>query len=297
MHVVISTITMKNIAIICDSSVAFTNKEIEKYDVYIVPNLIMHNNKTYLDQIDISEEEVIELLKNKEVLTTSQANLGTIIETLESVKNKNYDYTFILSIASVLSGAHNSFNIAIDTVGLENYELVDTHSVGGPMQQGVRAIRSLNSSNSSIQDISNYLKSLFDDQVSYLFPKSLHQIVASGRLSKSSGKIVSLLRIKPVVYLNKMGKSIETLGISRTNKRAFDKIIQDFIKNDVTPDSYDLYLLDSDAIKEVSTFKDQLFAKLGDFKYYHVKLPAVLTLHAGVGAITIQWCPKIPNQI
>ena len=287
--------SMKRIAIVCDSSISFTKEEIKKFDVHIVPNLIIHKNKTYLDQIDINDEEVAELLKNKEILTTSQANLGTIINTLETVKKGNYDYTFILSIASVLSGAHNSFNIALNTVGLKNYELVDTHSIGGPVQQGVKAIRKLNSTGSSIIEISNYLKFLFENQISYLFPKSLHQIVASGRLSKSSGKIVSLLKIKPVVYLNKRGKTIETLSISRTNKRAFDKIIQDFKKNNVTADSYDLYLLNSNALNEANNFKNQLSSQLGDFDYYHVKLPAVLTLHAGVGAIAIQWCPKIPK--
>lgn len=289
-----SNTNIKNIAIVSDSSVAFTKEEIEKYDVYIVPNLIIHNNKTYKDQVDITEEKVIELLNKKEKLSTSQANLGSIIETLEIVNNKNYDYIFIFTLASVLSGAFNSFSVAAQQAKLENYTVIDTHSVGGPVQQGIRAIRQLNKSGASIEEISDFLKFLFENQVSYLFPRSLDQIVASGRVSKTAGKVASLLRIKPVVYFSKTAKSIDVLGIGRTNKKAFEKILQDFIKNKVNPESFDLYLLNSNALDEANEFKNYLFGELGKFNYHHVKLPAVLALHAGVGAIAIQWCPKFP---
>lgn len=285
---------MKNIAIVCDSSVSFTDEEIKKFDVYVVPNLIIHKNITYLDQVDITEKEVIELLKKNEKLTTSQANLGSIIEVLELVKSKNYDFTYILAIGSVLSGAYNSFNVAVNSIELENCIVIDTHSVGGPVQQGIRSIRQLNKAGSSIQEITNFLTYLFSNQVSYLFPKSLNQIVASGRLSKAAAKIASLLRIKPIVYLSKTGENIDKLGISRTDKKAFEMIIEHFNKHEVKPETHDIYLLDSDALDEANKFKNHLFNRLGEFKYYHVKLPAALALHAGVGAITIQWCPKIP---
>ena len=295
MKIVISAILMKNIAIVCDSSVSFTEEEIKEYKVYVIPNLIMHDNKTFHDQVDIKEAEVLDLLRDKVKLTTSQANLGTIIDTFKDIKNKSYDYIYILTLASVLSGVHNSFSVAAEQAELENYEIIDTHSVAGPVQQGVRAIRQLNHSGKSLKEISEYLKFLFENQVSYLFPKSLDQIVASGRLSKAAGKVVSLLKIKPVVYFTQTSKSIDILGVSRTNKKAFEKIIKDFEKNNIRPEDYDLYLLDSDAKEQMNSFKDSLFNQMGKFNYHSVNLPAVLALHAGVGAIAIQWCPKIPQ--
>ena len=261
---------MKEIAIVCDSSVSFTKEEIKKYDVYVIPNLIIHNNKTYRDQVDINNNDIVKLLNKKQKLTSSQANLGNIVETLERVKEKKYDHVFILTIASVLSGAHNSFALAATQVKLENYTHLDTQSVAGPVQQAVRAIREMNQSGNSIEEITNYLEYLFNDQVSYLFPKSLDQIVASGRVSKAGAKLASLLKIKPIVYLYPKSKSIEKLGIARTDARAFQIIVNHFKKHNVTPKDYDLYILDIDAVKEANKFKDYLFKKLGEFKHYDV---------------------------
>lgn len=295
MEIVKLAILMNNIAIVCDSSVSFTEEEIKEYQVYVIPNLIMYDNKTYHDQVDINEAEVLNLLRDKAQLTTSQANLGTIIDTFKIIKNEDYDFIYILTLASELSGVFNSFSLAAEQAELEKYKIIDTHSIAGPVQQGVRAIRKLNNSGNSLEEISNYLKFLFENQVSYLFPKSLDQIVASGRLSKAAGKVVSLLKIKPVVYFARTSNSIDILGVSRTNKKAFEKIIKDFEKNKIKPEDYDLYLLDSDAKDQMNAFKDYLFNKIGNFNYHSISLPAVLALHAGVGAIAVQWCPKIPQ--
>lgn len=286
---------MKKIAIVCDSSVSFTKEETEKFDVYIVPNVIIHNDEAYLDQITITNEEINHLLREKEKVTTSQANIGDMTKILEKVKEKNYDYVFILSVASILSGVYNGFVQAAEIVGLKNYTIIDTHSIAGPVQQGVRAIRHMNQDKHSIQEILDYLDLLFKNQVSYLYPESLDQIVASGRVSKAASKLVSFLRIKPIVYLSKTGNSIDRFGMARTDNRAFDKIITHFKKHNISPKTHDLFLLENENIEQANAFKERLFNKLGEFKYHSVKLPAALTVHAGIGAIVIQWCPKIPK--
>ena len=85
---------MQNIAIICDSSVSFTPEQVKEFDVYIAPLTITHNNVAYIDQVTITQSEVNELLRNKQIVTTSQPNLGTMIDILTEVKEKNYDHTF-----------------------------------------------------------------------------------------------------------------------------------------------------------------------------------------------------------
>ncbi|MDE8165047.1 DegV family protein, partial [Erysipelothrix rhusiopathiae] len=49
---------MKKLAIVCDSSVCFTPEKIKKYNVFIAPLTLIHNNTEYLDQETISKEEV-----------------------------------------------------------------------------------------------------------------------------------------------------------------------------------------------------------------------------------------------
>lgn len=284
---------MKNIAIVCDSSVAFTKEEVSKYEVYVIPNIIMHDDKIYIDQVTITNKEVNEFIQRKEKVTTSQPNIGTMIELFEEIDQLDYDHIIMLPVASVLSGGYNTFNQAAKQANLNNYTIVDTNSVVGPVQQAVRAIRLMNKQDKSIKEILSFIDYIFDNQVSYLFPETLDQVVASGRVSKPAAKIVSLLKIKAVVYFTKQSKSIERLGIARTDKKIFETIINHLEKNNVNPNDYDLYFLESVAIEKLNQFKDIVFDRLGTFNYHIVNLPADLSVHAGVGAIALQWCPKI----
>lgn len=81
--------------------------------------------------------------------------------------------------------------------------------------------------------------------------------------------------------------------MARTDERAFDKIIKHFKEQHIFPEKYDLYLLQNENLKQANQFKERLLKKIGEFDYYTVKLPAALSVHAGLGAIAIQWCPKI----
>lgn len=287
--------TTKKIAIVTDSSVSFSKKEINKYDVHVLPSIITHNNKTYLDQITITTEEVNEIINNNEIVTTSQPNIGMMIETFESIKSQNYDYTIILTVSKYISGGSSSFNQAAQMVMLENYSVVDTLSAVGPAQQGVRAIRKMTEEGASIEEILNYLDFLFANQITYIFPNSLKHIVKSGRVSKTAAGIASILKIKTVLYLKRYGKSVEKLGIARTDKRIFDMIIKSFKENNINPTSYDLYLSENMAKDQVKKFKKYLFKKLGEFNYHIVELPAVLSTHTGTKTLGIQWCLKLPE--
>lgn len=284
---------MQNIAIICDSSVSFTPEQVKEFDVYIAPLTITHNNIAYIDQVTITQNEVNDLLRNKQIVTTSQPNLGTMIDILTEVKAKQYDHVFILSIGTALSGSYPAFLHAVNDVEIDNVTVINTYSITGPVQQGVRAIRDMNQKGKSIKEIEDYLDYLFSNQVNYVYPHTLDQVVMSGRMSRRAQKVASLLRVKPILVLENKGESIEKLGLGRTDKKVFQLLVDDFIKYNVTPQTHDLYLLESEGMDTLIAFRDFLFDKLGEFHYYVINLPAAVATHAGLGTIAIQWCPKL----
>lgn len=283
---------MKKIAIVSDSGISFTEEEVKHFDVYIAPLTVTHNNKTYEDQITITNEDMHELLRNKEAMSTSQPNLGKMMELLEEIKTKDYDYTIVLAMGTALSGTYPTFVHAAKETGIENCTVFNTQSISGPPQQAVRAIRYMNEHGKSINEILEYLYYLFDHQVSYLYPKTLERVVLSGRMSKTASKIVSLLKVKPVLHLEVGDESIETLGIARTDKKNFQSVVNSFIKHNVLPETHDVYLMESEGMDRLESFKTYLTDKIGDFKYYIITLPAAVAIHGGLGTIAIQFAPK-----
>lgn len=284
---------MKKIAILCDSSVSLTTKEVNELDVHIAPLIITNNNVTYIDGVDITNVELNNMLRNNEDVTTSQPNIGGIIEILQDLKSQNYDHIFILSIGTALSGAYSSFVHAVNEVGHDNITLFNTYSITGPVQQGVRAIRKMNEAGKSIEEITDVLNNIFDHQVSYLYPKTLTQVIKSGRVSRASATVASLLKVRVLLALETKAEAIEKLAIARSNKKIFEAIVTDFQKHLVTPETHDIYLLESEGMDTLLEFKDFLFNSLGEFKHFFVNLPAAVATHGGLGCIAIQWCPKI----
>ncbi len=286
---------MTKIAIISDSSIAFTEQELRQYEVYTVPNIIMHNEKTYFDQVTITNKEVNELLFNNEDLSTSQPIIGHMIETFEKVNAKGYDYIIILSLSSHLSGGYSTFCQAAKQADLQNYTVIDSRSIAGPTQQAIKAIRSLSKQGKTVEEILAFVNHLYDNQVSYLYPKNLDAIVKSGRVNKTTAKIATMLKIRTLLYLKQNGESIEKLAVARTDRKNFDTIIKHMQENNVDPKTHDLYFLDSQAEKDVNELRDYLLEKMGAFDYYMTDLPASISVHVGSGAIGVQWCLKIPE--
>lgn len=283
---------MKKIAIVCDSSVSLTNEQVKEFDVHIAPLIITNNNVSYVDGVDITNIELNNMLRNHEKVTTSQPSIGGIIEILETLRNENYDHIFILSIGTSLSGAMSGFTHAVNEVAMDNITLYNTNSITGPVQQGVRAIRSLNEQGKTIDEIKTTLESIFSDQISYLYPENLHQVIQSGRVSRASATVASLLRVRVLLCLDNDAEAIEKLAIARSNKKIFEAIINDFKRNFVTPQTHDVYLLESEGMATLLEFKDYLFEAMGEFKHYFVNLPAAVATHGGLGCIAVQFCRK-----
>lgn len=284
---------MKKIAILCDSSVSLTKEEAKALEVHIAPLIITNNNKTYVDGVDITNIELNNMLRNNEDVTTSQPNLGLMIEMLEDLVKENYDHIFVLSVGTALSGAFGGFSHAVNEVNADNISLFNTFSITGPVQQCVRAIRKMNQEDKSIEDMKQTIQTIIDNQVSYLYPETLTQVIKSGRVSRASATVASLLKVRVLLCLENKAEAIEKLAIARSNKKIFEAIIKDFVKHNVTPATHDVYLLESEGMDTLLDFKDYLTNALGEFKDYFVNLPAAVATHGGLGCIAVQWCPKV----
>ena len=284
---------MNKIGIITDSSISFSEEDIAKFDVIVAPLMITHNGKSYIDGVDITNIELNDILRRNEKVTTSQPNLGTIIELIEAAKAENYDHLYILSVGTSLSGAYGAFQHALNEVPMDNVTLVNTYSIAGPVQQMVRFIRHYNEYGKSIQEITDKVNEIVYHQVSYLYPENLKQVIQSGRVSKASATVASLLRVNVLLCLKNKDDAIEKLAIARTNRKIFQAIVDDFIANNITTKTHDIYLLESEGKERLLEFKDYLTDKMGEFKSHMINLPAAVATHGGLGCIAIQWCPKI----
>lgn len=283
---------MKKIAIITDSSSSISSDSSLKHIVEVVPLNIIHGGKEYLDQVNITSADVNNLLRDKQLLQTSQPSVGGVIEVLEKLKAQAFDHIYAITISGNLSGTLNSFNQAIQQLDMDNVTLIDSFSVAGPAQHIAAMIYQFNQDGKSHEHIMAEVDNIVDNTISFLYPETLDQLKRSGRISKAAATLASLLKIKPILYLEHRAKTIEKFGTARTETKVYDLIIEQLKSQNITADRYNLYYLENEAKDKVNALNDRINEEVGVFKFEVLSLPAVLATHVGLGTMAVQWVPK-----
>ncbi|WP_414838400.1 DegV family protein [Erysipelothrix piscisicarius] len=66
-------------------------------------------------------------------------------------------------------------------------------------------------------------------------------------MSKHAATLASLLKVKPLLYLENHGLTIEKFGTARTETKIFELLINHMKEQGITPEAYDFYYLHNDA--------------------------------------------------
>ena len=284
---------MKNIKILSDSSISIDKNDPLYKHVTLIPLSIIHNNNQYLDQIDLSSEDVNRLIRDNQMIQTSQPSIGKVVEILEEVKNENYDHIYIITVSSKLSGTINSITQAVDLLNLENVSIVDTMSVAGPAYFVAKTIYDLNNQGKSSEEILNAVQASLDDTTSYVYPETLEQLKRGGRISKGAATLASLLKIKPILVLENKGVTIEKFATARTESKVYEKMVEEMVKHNIKPETHELFYLENVAKDKVATLDKLISDTIGKFESKTLTLPAVLVTHIGIGGIALQWIHKV----
>lgn len=284
---------MNKIAILSDSSISIQKNDNLNNHVTLIPLTIIHNNTQYMDQVNLSSEQVNDFLRNKQLLQTSQPSIGSVINILEPMMEESYDHIYIVSLSSYLSGTFNSINQAINHLEMKNVTLIDTMSVAGPPHYIATSIMKMHQEGKTHEQIMEAVNSSLNDTTSFVYPETLEQLKRSGRISNGAATLASLLKIKPILYLENKGKTIEKFGTARTEAKVFETIIGAMKEHNVHPDTHVIYFLENLAIETVDRFKEAISKNLGSFETHVLTLPAVLATHVGIGAVALQWIKKI----
>ncbi|MGL6107072.1 DegV family protein [Romboutsia sp.] len=190
------------IKLICDTMSDVPKEVIEKYDIHVVPTTIIIDGKEYLDRVEMSPEEVYNVLRSSDELPkTSQATYAQFKEVFDTYANK-YDEILYIGGSSVASGTYQSAVMASrDIEGSSKITTFDTYnfSAGG----GVFVVKAcqLVAEGKSASEVVQILESLKGTQRVFLSLGTLDYLYKGGRVSGVKAKLGKILNIKPILAL------------------------------------------------------------------------------------------------
>jgi DegV family protein with EDD domain len=212
--------------IVTDSAMDLTPEQVAGLEFHVVPLVVTLDGKTYREGIDIQPGEFYALLEATDSLpVTSQPSAGDFAETYRRLAATDPD---ILSIhlTSGLSGTVNSATTAAQMVPEANVTVVDTKTLSAPLGWQVEAACRARQAGWSMKETLALMARIGDATDCSYTLNELKYLIHGGRISHMKGLVASVLNLKPLIGVEKVGGTYIQLGQARTFKRAVQRLAQ-----------------------------------------------------------------------
>lgn len=275
----------KKIAVVISSFSGYLKEEIDKYDnIFITPLQLFIDSEQWFEGFYSKNEsyEIVEKFRKSDDFKTSLAPLTIIEEQMKELSN-NYDCIIYLPINSSISSSYNS--ILNVSKNFKNIYVFDNKFNGETFLIVAKEIISRYKNDHTIDEILEFLKWYNDRIIGYIIPYELKTFVKSGRLKGIKKTILSSLKIKTIIEVD---KNIKNIALARTTKTAANKVIlkiNEFIQK-LKMETKDflfqtIYTFD----KEIKSIFEEMVEKFFKRKIDIVKEASLATLlHTGWGA-------------
>jgi DegV family protein with EDD domain len=257
------------------------------YPVKMIRSTLNLGGKEYEDYVDIQAKEFYDIINaNPEIdLSTSQTSTGKIASVYEELKDEGYTDIIAVVISSKLSGTYQGAVLAKDMVQGVNVFVIDSRSVSyGEAYLVLEAIKMIKNG-SKVRDIIDRLEKIRDHIYIYVLVDTLKFLVKNGRLSAASGFLGTLLKIKPLLHVQRDGTLVPFEKI-RTTSKAQARLVE-VIKHDIEGKNVVMFIAFTNNEEKAKEIKQQILGFRPDITVELVPLTPVVGAHAGPGTLGV----------
>ena len=288
------------ICIITDDNAGFTQDEVKKLGIGIVPMPVIINGEIYFENKNIDQEQFYLKQNGGSDIITSQPSPGSILQ-LWDEKLKDFEQIVHIPMSSGLSEECNTAKMLA-----KDYEgkvfVVDNHRISVTLKDSVYEAINLVKKGYSGEEIKNILEeSAFDSSI-YIAVDTLKYLKKGGRITPAAALFGSTLHIKPIlsIFGHKLDSYKKAVGMKKAKQIVIDAIINDvntkFSGSDKNKElSYGVAFTNN--YDEAVEFKKEFAKQLGINEDTIIMNPLSLSVatHIGEGAFAIT-CTKKLNK-
>lgn len=210
--------------IVTDSSCDLTDEQLAEYGVRMVSLRVVCREAEYRDRVDISEDELYDLL-TRELPKTSLPHPEDVSSLYERLANEGVTDVIHMSISSGLSGTFNMVRmIAEDFRHRMRVHMVDSKTLSTGLGMMVLAAGKALAQGATPEQAIEKAQSVRKTQLGMFVIRTLEFLRKGGRIGLVEGVVGSLLKIKPIIYVNDDGV-YETLAKARGYKSAVETML------------------------------------------------------------------------
>ena len=260
-------------------------------EIHLVRHAITLDGKTYLSGLDIQAGELQEMLaKTNSFPTTSQPSAGDFAAIYKKLAAIDPD---ILSIqmSSGLSGTVNAAKAGAEMTPEANVTIVDTKTLCAVLGWQVAAAARALKAGWSKEKIIALVERIGAASESIYTLDDLKYLIHGGRISHMKGLIASVLKLRPLIGVEKVGGTYEQLGAERSFERALKGLVEHMKKRHAPGSALRVQVLHADNPKGVEALRN-LITPVFNCTFLPVgNMSPVLAAHTGPTMVGVAFAP------
>lgn len=275
--------------IITDTASLLSPAEGRELGITVVPACTVLNGKVYQDYEDIGTEELLKLVDEGAVPTTSQPSVGNMMDVFDCREEE----VLFLSIGDGLSGGYqNALGVknSMEENG-EKLHIIDTRTLAAAEQYLVKKAIRLKEQGLKMERIKQELQKSIETSASFVIPVDFNFLKRSGRLTPIAAKIGSMIKIVPVLTQTEDMRRIAPLAIKRSRKKAVEAIIER-LKLVGVDENYIISVCHAGVYEHAKEVLYQIKQQFSDTTMELFSLSPTLVTHGGPGCVVVQAIKK-----
>ena len=262
---------------------------IRENHIPVIPLSFTMEGKTYRDMFDMSSKEFYGKLRAGEMSVTSQVNPEAAMEILEPILKEGKDVLH-LAFSSGLSGPYNSMRIAAEELR-EKYperKIMVVDTLCASLGEGMIDYKALElqKEGKTMEEVAQWVEDHKLKVCHFFMVDDLNHLQKGGRISKTSAVLGSMVKIKPIIYLDNEGK-LEVIRKERGRKKAIGRLVDmameasEGVENDI------VMIPHGDCLEDAEYLADLVREKMGVEKFIINNVGTVIGGHTGPGILAV----------
>ncbi|MCW1929149.1 DegV family protein [Bhargavaea beijingensis] len=216
---------MTTIHIVTDSTADISRETVRELGIHVVPLSIQIDGKTYVDQVDLSPEEFLDMMaESVELPKSSQPPVGVFKELYELL-GKEGGKILSIHMTGGMSGTVESARAAAELADAD-VTVIDSEFISFGLSFQVQEAAKMAKDGKDFEEILERVDTIRKNTALYVVVDTLENLVKGGRIGKGKAMIGSLMNIKPIAALK---DGVYTpVGKARSHKQVVRQLFNSF---------------------------------------------------------------------
>lgn len=277
---------MSKVAIVTDSNSGITQSEAAKYGVFVIPMPFFINEKLFLEDINLTQEEFYRYLETDADIHTSQPATGEVMELWDRLLQE-YDEIVHIPMSSGLSGTCETAMALSQEYDGKVY-VVDNKRISVTMRQSALEAKKMADNGMGGAQIKEILEREGLEASIYIVVDTMKYLKKGGRVTPAAAAIATALNIKPVLQIQ--GGKLDTYAKVRGKKQAKKKMLE-AVQYDLDHrfSGQKIYIRGAYTCseEEAQEWKQEIEEAFPDHEIYMNRLSLSVSCHIGAGSVAI----------